>query len=222
MQTKQCAKCGVAHPIKQFKFKSTLAQAKAWGRTGNIRVMLESKYCQKCRPKRKSLVKLSTKDIHNRVHSGDLHPYMAKHVLESKERKERHKQAVAARQRWVKLWKAELKQTLAPLTQEVISARNAWRYARDKRPPQMRKAEFYFEYAGMLERAKASAQYDFLTNPRRPRTSWSDYIEPEVFIKVREMWAVVAEAYTHSRVPLLIKHRESVENSPQNMKEKVK
>lgn len=210
MLFKSCAKCEDSYPLSHFRYRSTLAQAKAWGRTGNIRVLCESKHCRNCRAKPKPLSKLSAKDIHNKVHSGDMHPYVAKHTLADKERRGRNKQAISSRNRWIKEWKAELKAVLAPITHEIISARNIWRYARDTRPPQVQKAEFYFEYAGMLESLKTQAQLSFMTYPCRPRASWWQLVPPEVFTKTRELWAGVPSMYKNTgKVPLLIKHRDA-------------
>lgn len=100
-----------------------------------------------------------------------------------------------------------------PITEEIVSARNSWRYYRDK--GHTNKAEFYFEYGGMLEWAKKNAQFKHTLNPSRPLTSWWEYIEPEVFIKIREMWAVIPDIHQNNRVPILIKQIHSIENSTQ-------
>lgn len=206
MQIKICAKCGQSHPIAHFTYLATLAQSKAWGRAGNVRMQVESKHCKDCRPKRKSTTKLSAKEIHNKVQSGDLNSFVALKLREKQAQKERNAQAKAARSRWVKEWKEELKTALTPLTKEIVSARNTWQYARDK--GYVDKAEFYHEYLGMLKRAKEYAEYEFLLRPCRPPSSrWEDYVEPEVFARIREMWAALPPIFKHSRTPMLIKHR---------------
>jgi hypothetical protein len=168
---------------------------------------LESKNCKACRPKRKPTTKLSAKEIHNKVQSGDMNSYIAQQLRIKQEQTERNKQAMAARKRWLKVWKAELKEALAPVTREIISARNAWQYAREK--GFVDKAEFYHEYMGMLVRAKNWAEMEYSLRPRRPPSSrWADYVGDAVFIKVKEMWAVLPPAYKHSgKVPMLIKYR---------------
>jgi hypothetical protein len=167
---------------------------------------LESKHCANCRPKRKPPAKLSAKEIHNKVQTGDMNALMAKHLREKQAQDERNKQAMAARKRWLKVWKAELAEALKPITREIVSARNAWMYARDKGYTD--KAEFYFEYMGMLKRAKEYADYSHALHPRRPASSeWDDYVEPEVFSKVRDMWAALSPVHKYSRIPLLITYR---------------
>ena len=207
MQTKTCAKCGESHPIAHFTYLATLAQSKAWGRAGNVRMTIESKNCKACRPKHKPRTKLSAKEIHNKVQSGDMNSYMAQQLRAKQAQKERNAQAKSARYRWVKEWKAELKEALAPITKEIISARNAHLYARDK--GYVDKAEFYFEYHGMLKHEKTHAEMSYMLHPRRPASSrWADYISPAVFTRVREMWAVMPPIHKYtSRIPLLIKHR---------------
>jgi hypothetical protein len=167
---------------------------------------IESKNCANCRPKRKPPTKLSAKEIHNKVQTGDMSEYAAKVLRAKLTRDERNKQAMAARKRWVKVWQAELKEILAPITKEIVSARNIWHYASDK--GYVDKAKFYFEYHGLLNHEKIHVEMNYLVKPRRPNSArWADYIHPNVFTQVREMWAALPPVYKHSRIPLLIKHR---------------
>ena len=167
---------------------------------------ITSKLCKACRPKRKPTSKLTKKDLHNKVQTGDLNAYLADKLLIVKQQAAHNKQAMAARKRWLREWKAELKEALAPITKEIVSARNTWKYARAK--GYGGKDKFYFEYMGMLKRAKEYAEYSHALHPRRPASAeWDDYIEPEVFTRVRDMWAALPPVYKHSKIPLLIKHR---------------
>ena len=206
MQIKTCAKCGESRPLKEFTYLATYAQSKAWGRAGNVRMTLESKNCKACRPKRKSVNQLTKKDIHNRVRSGDMNMFTAKILLSKQMLAERNKQAIASRKRWLKDWKAELAEALKPITYEIISARNTWHYARGK--GYVDKAEFYFEYMGLLMHEKTHAEMSHMLKPRRPPSArWAHYISPAVFTRVRDMWAALPPVYKHSKIPLLIKHR---------------
>ena len=206
MQIKTCAKCGESHPLLHFKYRATLAQSKTWGRAGNVRMLVESKHCKNCRPKRKPTAKLSKKEIHNRVQTGDMNGYIAQQLRIKQEQNERNKQGMAARKRWLKAWKAELKEVLTPITKEIVSARNVWKYARDR--GFVDKAEFYFEYMGLLMHEKTHAEMSFMLTPSRPVSSrWADYIGDAVFSRVREMWAVLPPTFKHSHIPLLIKYR---------------
>jgi len=168
---------------------------------------LESKNCKACRPKRKPPTKLSAKEIHNRVQTGDMNVLVAKHLREKQAQDERNKQAMAARKRWLKVWKAELADVLAPIKWEIVSARNAWMYAR--RNGYVDKATFYHEYMGLLKHEKTHAEMSYMLTPRRPVSArWADYISPEVFTRVRDMWAGLPPIYKHSRIPLLITYRD--------------
>jgi len=169
---------------------------------------LESKNCKACRPKRKPVAKLSAKEIHNRVQTGDMNSYMAQQLRIKQQQTEHNKQAMAARKRWLKVWKAELKEVLAPITKEIISAKRAWEYARDK--GYVDKAEFYFRYHAILKHEKAHIELSYATNPRRPHSArWADYLADNVFTIVREMWAALPPVYKHSRIPLLIAYRDA-------------
>jgi hypothetical protein len=167
---------------------------------------LESKNCKACRPKHKPTSKLTKKDLHNKVQTGDLNAYLAQNLLIIKQRTAHNKQAIASRKRWLREWKAELTEALKPITKEIVSARNTWTYARDK--GYVDKAEFYFEYMGLLKRAKEYAEYSHTLHPRRPASAeWDDYISPEVFTRVRDMWAALPPVFKTGKIPLLITYR---------------
>jgi hypothetical protein len=91
-----------------------------------------SKLCKACRPKRKPTSKLTKKDLHNKVQTGDLNAYLADKLLIVRQRDAHNKQAIASRKRWLKAWKVELRTALAPITREIISAKRAYEYARAK------------------------------------------------------------------------------------------
>ena len=210
MQIKTCAKCGESRPLNQFTYLATYAQSKAWGRAGNVRMEITSKLCKDCRPKRKSVNQLTKKEIHNRVRSGDMNMFTAK-ILRSKQiLAERNKQAIASRKRWLKAWKVELRTALAPITREIVSAKRAHEYARDK--GYVDKAEFYFRYHAILKHEKAHVEYSYMTNPRRPQSArWADYLGDNVFTIVREMWAALPPVFKTGKIPLLITHRPEAE-----------
>ena len=169
-------------------------------------MQVESKLCADCRPKRKPKTKLSAKEVHNKVQTGDMNALMATHLREKQAQDERNKQAMAARKRWLKVWKVELRTALAPITREIISAKRAWEYARDK--GYVDKATFYHEYHGLLMHEKTHAEMSYMLTPRRPVSArWADYISPAVFTRVREMWAALPPVFKTGKIPLLIKHR---------------
>ena len=207
MQIKTCAKCGESHPLNQFTYLATYAQSKAWGRAGNVRMEITSKLCKACRPKRKPTSKLTKKDLHNKVQTGDLNAYLAQNLLIIKQRTAHNKQGMASRKRWLKVWKAELAEALKPITKEIVSARNAYLYAKDK--GYVDKAEFYFRYHAILKHEKAHIELSHATDPRRPQSArWADYLADNVFNIVREMWASVPPIFKHTgKIPLLITYR---------------
>jgi len=206
MQIKTCAKCGESRPLNDFTYLATYAQSKAWGRAGNVRMEITSKLCKACRPKRKPTSKLTKKDLHNKVQTGDLNAYLAQNLLIIKQRTAHNKQGMASRKRWLKVWKAELAEALKPITKEIVSARNAYLYAKDK--GYVDKAEFYFRYHAILKHEKAHIELSHATNPRRPQSArWADYLADNVFTIVREMWAGLPPIFKESKIPLLITYR---------------
>ena len=206
MQIKTCAKCGESRPLKEFSYLATYAQSKAWGRAGNVRMEITSKLCKACRPKRKPTSKLTKKDLHNKVQTGDLNAYLAQNLLIIKQRTAHNTQSLSSRKRWLKAWKAELTEALKPITKEIVSARNAYLYAKDK--GYVDKAEFYFRYHAILKHEKAHIELSHATNPRRPQSArWADYLSDNVFTIVREMWAALPPVFKESKIPLLITYR---------------
>ena len=132
--------------------------------------------------------------------------FTAKILLSKQMLAERNKQAIASRKRWLKDWKAELRTALAPITREIVSARNAHLYARDK--GYVDKAEFYFRYHAILKHEKAHIELSHATNPRRPQSArWADYLGDNVFTIVREMWARLPPIFKTGKIPLLITYR---------------
>jgi hypothetical protein len=169
-------------------------------------MLLESKHCKDCRTKRKPPRKLTKKEIHNRVQTGDMNSFIADKLREKKLQDAHNKQSVVARKRWLKAWKEELNAVLNPITKEIISARNTHKYARDK--GYVDKAEFYFEYHAMLKHEKTHAEMGFMLTPCRPASArWAYYISPAVFTRVRDMWAALPPIHKQSRTPLLIRYR---------------
>jgi hypothetical protein len=167
---------------------------------------ITSKLCKACRPKRKPTSKLTKKDLHNKVQTGDLNAYLADKLLIVKQRDAHNKQGIASRKRWLKAWKAELTEALKPITREIVSARNAHLYARRK--GYGGKDKFYFEYMGLLKHEKTHAEMSHILKPSRPPSSrWADYISPAVFTRVREMWAGLPPIYKAGKIPLLITYR---------------
>jgi len=207
MQNKVCTKCGESHDISQFKYRATYAQSKSWGRAGNVRMEIISKLCRNCRPKRKPVSRLTRKEMHNKVQTGDMNAFIAKHEVAKRKRDAKNKQAISSRKRWEKQWKAELRDILKPIRKEIISARKVWEYAKEK--GYVDKANFYHAYHGLLHHEKTHAEYNHMTNPRRPPSArWADYIHPNVFSQIKEMWAGLPPIYKYSgKLPMLIKYR---------------
>lgn len=65
-----CPACNEIKPIKQFKTKSTNAQAISWGYKRAIEITTEK--CVKCRAPRKKIKDMTLKEIHNKIMTGDI------------------------------------------------------------------------------------------------------------------------------------------------------
>ena len=67
-----CPKCREVKPLKEFKKLATPTQMRAWGKAGNVRMEMLSKYCKECRPTPRPLSKLSPAKIKERILSGEI------------------------------------------------------------------------------------------------------------------------------------------------------
>lgn len=150
MQT--CAKCKKSLPSSAFKRLLTFAETKARGKKGEHRMAVQSKYCKDCRPKRKPTRKLSTREIRNKVVTGDLHPLRAGLVLRKRQDDLNAKKSHGRRKAWddarAKLWTACV---LKPMSTEIERA-NAKRCAAkpDGQRPDPELLAFWGDYHAML------------------------------------------------------------------------
>ena len=206
-KTKRCAKCGEVRSIDHFLYHATRAQSQAWGYAGSVLLQLESKNCKACRPKRKPPSKLSDKELHNKSISGDMNSFIVKHLRQERKLKAHNAQSLAARKRWVKQWQADLTAQLAPIAKEIISARNAWKYARNA--GHTYRAEFFFEYMGGLKSAVNTARLTFLKNPRRPANAgWAEHIPAALIQKTKDLWnGLPDEDKQKVKTPMLVLYR---------------
>lgn len=208
-KTKQCAKCGEVRSIDHFLYHATRAQSIAWGYAGSVLLQLESKNCKACRPKRKPPSKLNAKQLHNKTISGDMNLYISKKLREKRKLKAHDAQSKAVTRRWHTQWNKDLTTILAPIAKEIISARNAWKYARAT--GYTYRAEFFFEYMGGLQQAVNMERLSQLKYPRRRDTSagWAALIPKALIQKTKDTWhALPDEDKQKTKTPLLVLYRD--------------
>ena len=116
-QTKTCTACNETKNKKEFHRVLTLAQSKAILRRPNLtkRHTLYSTLCQSCRQQRKSRAPLTTKQIRNKITSGDMNPTIGEALIKQKREALPKKRAKVMKEYWENKrlsWQSELKSNL--------------------------------------------------------------------------------------------------------------
>jgi len=207
MQGKQCRKCGEIKPLAEFKRRLTKAQSIARGYTGAVFLEIESSMCKPCQPKPKPPTRMTKKELHNKVMSGDVHPVIAELVLDRRKRMRPINQGMASRKQWLRKWDKELSAMLKPMMREIQAVERQLRYADKTRKPSH--VKFFSWYAETLRQQKATIELDYAKNPRQPPTSrWEDMIEGTVMPATRDAWGEIPlDERTRLKQPALVVHR---------------
>lgn len=206
--TRVCKKCNECKPLASFRYKLTRAQAKQQGYAGNVLVTAEGKVCKECRPKRKPLSRLTTKELINKAASGDVHPFIAQSRIENIKKTARALQARGSAERWQKVWAGWLKDILAPLIEDIARTRHAIKYS--TRIGRTARAEFYKTYLEHLEKLKARLLMDSRINPKEPELCrWEEYFDEVTAAQLREDFAALPlQDREHLRtLPIMVKYR---------------
>ena len=96
---------------KQNKTMSTNAQAKAWGYKKAIEIT--SNKCDKCRPPKKKVLKLSLNEIRNKISSGDIRPYIGEAMLKEMREQLPKKRSRVMKEYWQKKKREPIIESLA-------------------------------------------------------------------------------------------------------------
>ena len=102
MKVKVCAKCGQTKPIKDFRRRITIAQARAYLKRQNITKpqTITSSQCKTCRPKAKPISELTLKQLHNRREMGDINKVLADILIKQKRETIKQIRVANTKKRW--------------------------------------------------------------------------------------------------------------------------
>lgn len=208
MLTRVCKKCNECKPLALFRYKLTRAQMKAQGYAGNVLVTAEGKVCKECRPKRKPLNRLTTKELITKAASGDVHPFIAQSRIAKIKSDALALKARGSAERWQKLWAGWMKDILKPLTEEIARTQHAMRYS--LKIDKTQRAAFYKDYIKHLEKLKAHLMHDQRINPREPELCrWEEYFAEETAAQLREDFAALPmqDRLNLRTLPVMVKYR---------------
>lgn len=190
--TRVCKKCNECKPLALFRYKLTRAQMKAQGYAGNVLVVAEGKVCTACRPKRKPVNRMTTKELMQKASTGDVHPFIAKSRIAKIKSDARALQKRGRDAGWFKVWMGYMKAIVKPLTEDIARTQHQRNHAlrTDNQPL----AEFFEKYLTELQRLKARLLYDQRTSPCEPKLCrWEEYFDEYIAAQLREDFTALPE-----------------------------
>jgi len=199
-----CPQCKQAKLMKYFMTHLTRAQALARGYASNVLVAVESDLCNVCRPASKPLSKLSRKELHNRVVSGDMSPALAGNLLAALKEKQvwgrsegGHNAALAKRR---PVWDALIK----PMQAAIALARQQETYTLRNRQTDV--ATFFHACIEAMKVTKANMKLRMLLNAEAPPTgTWHEQVPEETVNDLRTLWdALPVQDRYYRKVPELL------------------
>ena len=203
MKLKTCASCGQDKPMRAFRVQRT-------------RKLELSKSCAECRPKPKPLAQAPLKTLANRVAKGEMSAFELRLIAAQRKTKAEIKQGFASRKRWLRTWRRELAEVLAPLTREMKKVKAALRY--HSGPVWL----FYSEYGGLVSGQinRIKLRHEFAPASPHPVPTYPDYVRTQTHYTslldestvptARAKWAELPiEIREKLRIPLLIAERDS-------------
>jgi hypothetical protein len=182
-----CTACGTAKPEKDYLVWLTRAEAKRYGYTGERRVEVERSRCGDCRPKKKPLGRLSEKQIHKRVLSGDVHTTVAEAVIAKKKANALEKQTNAQYKRWAAVKEKPWRDVLASLAIELRTNQQRLTYAKKKADPSPELLAFLTRYTELLIVKREQMKTERFKLSRAPET-WQEYFSSSERHELWQMW----------------------------------
>lgn len=206
--TRVCKKCNECKPLAMFRYKLTRAQAKQQGYSGGMLVTAEGKVCKDCRPKRKPLNRMTTKELMQKASTGDVHPFVAKSRIENIKKTARALQKRGRDAGWFKVWMGYMKGIIAPLNEDIKRTQHQRNH--NLRTDNQPLAQFFDQYLAELQRLKAKLLYEQRTNPCEPKLCrWEEYFDESTAARLREDFAALP-AHSKEKLrtpPTMVKYR---------------
>jgi len=231
MEGKQCKKCRAIKPLAEFKRKLSKTQSIAKGYTGAVALEVESSMCKACQPKKKPPSKMSAKELHNKVVSGDIRPYVAEQVLERRAELRPIRQGMAIRRQWEKKWAGDLRAFLRPMQLEIQSVDRQIRYSCTDQPERLK---FFTWYLETLRVEKNKIEFDYAKTPRKPPeivmpkvkykkgeevvdVRWQGLISGTVIAEAQAKWGEIPiEKRVRMKQPALVVYRYGIPDTSNN------
>lgn len=204
---KPCADCGILQPPANFKRLLTRAQSKARGYAGVFRVEIESKLCKNCQPKPKPLHKLTKKELHNKVESGDVRKIFADSIIQDRNDTANQRRASKTSARWAAVQSKEWRKLVTAVSKEVTIVRQQQKYA--KNIGDTPRQEYTQAYLDVLNRLRARLRFAALRPQGAPESVyWMEHVDVQEVNKIRDAWEKIPlDARARMKQPLALTHR---------------
>ena len=201
-----CATCKSIKPLAEFKRNLSRAQARARGYSGNAPVEIESSMCKACQPRAKGLSELTTKEIHNRVNSGDLYARIANAELEKRKTKATINRQMATSAAWRTAKTAPWTEVMAGIRKELASTQQQEKHVKTAWPEL--DLTFFLEYKLVLTQTRERIKFMWQGKGLPPQhMQWENYIEWEERLRIKRLWEALPPEYRkRARLPSLATH----------------
>lgn len=199
-----CEKCKAIKPLADFKKYLTLTESKARGYVGQVRVQVESRFCKACRPKKKPISKLTSKELQNKAVSGDLSPTVVAHRKAAIYVKAHAAQVAGGHKGQHAKRLNEWSGVLDAMQIELNKVRQQEKYCLMHGPAEM--AMFFRAYIGVVSAQRANTKMQAMIGTQRaPEGVWQQLVTPERVSELREMWEdQPIEQRINRRIPVLL------------------
>lgn len=187
---KICTACGTSKPEKDYLVWLTRAEAKRYGYTGERRVEVERSRCGDCRPKKKPLGRLSERQIHKQVLSGDVHATVAAAVIAKKKANALEKQTLAQHRRWAAVKEKPWADVLASLAMELRTNQQRLTYVKKKAEPSPDLLAFLARYTGLLIVKREQMKTERFKLSRAPET-WQENFSSSERHELWQLWRAI-------------------------------
>jgi len=176
---------------------------------GAVLMIISSKNCKDCQPKRKPPRKQTPKQLHNMVVSGDIKEVRMVEILAERQRMALLIQSRARYEAWVDQWRKELKAVLSPMGYEIHKVKAQLRYAEGVGNDAY--AGLLDKYLSVLTREKGRILLDYEADPHKYKSikeNWWDLVSEFGLESLRDRWmSIRKEDKARMKVPELLVRR---------------
>lgn len=202
-----CTKCGEIKPLAHFQRRMSKAYAQSRGKTGSVGMLVESSMCRSCQPKPKPVRRLTAKELHNRVQTGDVHKAIVDRITAERQEKATATIKTAVQTAWDSTRAQQWDGLLMAMRYELKRVQQQEKYV--KKNALDIDLTFFMEYKVLLGMTKYRIVHEQRTTSgkagAKPRSvNWQAYVTAPDWQKLANLWDALPLAYrTGAKPPAL-------------------